>query len=63
MDNIAPSRKFSKSLSSHLQGFSGEENFACWPEAASDVHFWSLALSIRDRVAESEDDGGILVPD
>lgn len=46
-----------------LQGFSAEENFAHWPEAASAVHVWSLTLSIRSRASESENDDLILVVD
>lgn len=46
-----------------LQGFSAEENFAHWSKAASAAHVWSLALSVRNRASESENDDLILVAD
>lgn len=35
----------------------------CWPEVASDVQFGSLALCVRNRAVESEEDDHILVAD
>lgn len=61
-EHIPPSRKSSKSLNSHYRD-SLQKSFAHWPEAASAVHVWALALSIRNRASESENDDLILVAD